>query len=376
MPHIPFNKPAFNGREIEYILRALDNQHISGNGEFTRFAEDALLQLVGSRNLLTTSCSHALELAAKLLDFVSGEEIIVPSYTFVTSASSFALHGATPVFVDVDDQTLNIDPRDILRVITRKTRAICVVHYAGVAAPMDEILEIAKTYSLTVIEDNAHGLGGKYRDETLGSLGTFGTHSFHETKNITCGEGGSLVVNDNDYIERAEILREKGTNRSRFLRNQVDKYTWCDLGSSWVMSDLLAAVLLAQLERFELISNHRQSIYSLYSSSLSDWAAKLSIRTPFIPTYATHTAHMYFLRFPTLEKRTKFIQHLAEHDINSVFHYQALHQSGYGKSFPRSSNELAVSEAASDCLVRLPLFNSMSVEQTHSVIDRCLSFVY
>lgn len=376
MPHIPFNEPAFTDKEIEYILRALDNQHISGNGEFTRSAEDALLKLTGSRNLLTTSCSHALELAARLLNFESGDEIIVPSYTFVTSASSFALHGAIPVFVDVDDKTLNIDPQDILRAVTPKTRAICVVHYAGISAPMNEILEIANAYSLKVIEDNAHGLGGKYLGRTLGSLGTFGTHSFHETKNITCGEGGSLAINDSNYLERAEILREKGTNRSKFLRNQVDKYTWCDLGSSWVMSDLLAAVLLAQLERFELIWNRRHLIYSLYSSSLSDWAEKLSIRTPFIPSYAEHTAHMYYLRFPTLEIRTSFIRHLAEHDINSVFHYQSLHQSGYGKSFPRSSNELRVTETASDCLVRLPLFNSMSTEQTYSVIDRCLSFVY
>ena len=375
MQHVPFNRPSFSGREIEYVLRALENQHISGNGDFTRNAERVLSELTGSRNLLTTSCSHALELAARLLEFKSDQEIIIPSFTFVTSASSFALHGATPVFVDVDDQTLNIDPEDILRVITPKTRAICVVHYAGIAAPMNEILEIAKSHSLTVIEDNAHGLGGKYFGRTLGTLGTLGTHSFHETKNISCGEGGSLVVNDSDYFERAEILREKGTDRSKFLRNQVDKYTWCDLGSSWVMSDLLAAILLAQLERFESIWNLRHSIYSLYSSGLSDWATKHMIRTPVLPPFSEHTAHMYYLRFPNLEIRTAFIQHLAERNVNSVFHYQALHQSGFGKSFRRSSKELTVSETASDCLVRLPLFNSMSIEQTHYVIEQCLAFV-
>ena len=376
MAHIPFNRPAFTGREIEYVLQALDKQQISGNGDFTRLAESLLLEITGARNLLTTSCSHALELAARLLEFKTGEEIIVPSFTFVTSASSFVLHGATPVFVDVDDKTLNIDPENILRAITPKTKAICVVHYAGIAAPMKEILYIAKSYSLEVIEDNAHGLGGKYHGSTLGTLGTLGTHSFHETKNITCGEGGSLVVNDSSYYERAEILREKGTNRSRFLRNQVDKYTWCDLGSSWVMSDLLAAILLAQLERFHSIWNWRHSLYSMYSLGLADWAEKYSIRTPFVPEYCDHTAHMYYLRLPDLDKRTAFINHLGESGINSVFHYQSLHQSIFGKSFHPSSEKLTVSDSASDCLVRLPLFNSMTIEQTQRVIERCLTFVY
>ena len=374
--HIPFNRPSFNGNELKYITQTLTDHHISGNGEFTRIAENLLFELTGSKNLLTTSCSHALELSARLLDFSPGDEVIVPSFTFVTTASSFALHGATPVFVDVEDDTLNIDPEDIFRMISPRTRAICVVHYAGISAPMNEILEIATDNSLVVVEDNAHGLGGRYFERNLGTMGTFGTHSFHETKNFTSGEGGSIAINDSSFFERAEILREKGTNRSNFLRGAVDKYSWCDLGSSWVMSEILAAVLVGQLEQYTIISDWRSKLYSQYEVGLSDWATKFSIRTPHVPSYATHTSHLYYLRFPDLEKRTAYIEHMSKARINVVFHYQALHQSKFGQQFQRSAKSLTISESASDCLVRLPLFNSMTLDEVERVIQASLEFNY
>jgi dTDP-4-amino-4,6-dideoxygalactose transaminase len=299
---------------------------------------------------------------------------IVPSFTFVSSASAFLLFGATPVFVDVEQDTLNIDPIAMEKAITPRTRAICVVHYGGIAANLNRILEIAREHNLAVIEDNAHGLFSTYKGKPLGSFGNLATQSFHETKNITCGEGGALLINDESLIERAEILREKGTDRTKFLRGQVDKYTWVDIGSSWVMSDMLAAILCGQLERADAINAQRIAIYSRYDNELRQWAEKHGVITPFHPTDTTHTAHVYHLRFRAGEMRDRFITHLAEHQIGAVFHYQPLHLSKIGRQLGGIIGDCPVTEHAGDCLVRLPLFNTLTVKDQTRVIEVVQSF--
>jgi dTDP-4-amino-4,6-dideoxygalactose transaminase len=292
----------------------------------------------------------------------------------VSTASAFALFGAKPIFVDSRSDTLNIDASLIEAAITPRTRAICVVHYGGVACEMEKILELAKTHNLVVIEDNAHGLFAKYRGEYLGTFGSMATQSFHETKNITCGEGGAILVNDAALVERAEILREKGTNRSRFLRGQVDKYTWVDIGSSWVMSDLLAAILWGQLQRAKDINARRVSIWNNYDSHLRDWADKHGILRPFIPADCEHVGHVYHLRFREGEQRTRFISHMKEHQISCVFHYQPLHTSPVGQRFGGFVGQCPVSEHAGECLVRLPLYNTLSGDDQMKVIEAALSF--
>lgn len=372
---IPFNRASFLGQEREFFEDALSKGHISGNGHFTKVAERQLAALVGGKStLLTTSCTHALELSARLLDLEPGDEVIVPSYTFVSSASAFAINGATPVFVDVRDDTLNIDLEQARAAITSQTKAICIVHYAGVGAEPDAFAELARERGIALIEDNAHGLGGSWKGKALGSFGMCSTMSFHETKNVTCGEGGAVALQSQELFERAEILREKGTNRSRFLRGQVDKYTWVDVGSSWVMSDLLAAVLCAQLDQFAAIQADRMRIWSAYERELARWATHNSVRTPFIPADAQHTAHMYYLRLPSLEVRTAFIDHLKRHEVLAVFHYQALHQSPVGRSKGRGHASLPVTEAAADDLVRLPLYRSMSEHELDRVLEAVTSF--
>ncbi|MDO8392674.1 MAG: dTDP-4-amino-4,6-dideoxygalactose transaminase [Actinomycetota bacterium] len=369
---IPFNKATFEGKELSHLGQAVIDGHLSGNGPFTRQAESMLEQCHGSgRTLLTTSCTHALEMSARLLDLRPGDEVIVPSFTFVSTASAFMLHGGTPVFVDVRDDTLNIDPDLVEQAITPRTRAICIVHYAGVAATPDRFREIADRHGLMLIEDNAHGLLGTHAGRLLGTFGHLSTLSFHETKNITCGEGGALHVNDLGLLERAEILREKGTDRSRFLRGQVDKYTWVDVGSSWVLSDLLAALLVGQLERFPDIQARRASVWQRYDAALADWAAALGVRSPHIPPQAGHTSHMYFLRLSDLDQRTRFIAHLKERGVMAVFHYQPLHLSAVGVRLGGRSGQCPVSELAGDTLVRLPLHNAL----TDSDVDRVLSSV-
>jgi dTDP-4-amino-4,6-dideoxygalactose transaminase len=371
---IPFNKATITKSDQQYLQHAIDNGHTAGNGKFTKLCEELISNKVGTqKTLLTTSCTHSLEMAALLLNLHPGDEVIVPSFTFVSTASAFALYGATPVFVDSDDATLNIDPILIERAITPKTRAICVVHYGGVACNMTRILEIARQHNLVVIEDNAHGLFAKYKGEYLGTFGALATQSFHETKNLTCGEGGALLINDESLIERAEILREKGTDRSKFLRGQVDKYTWVDIGSSWIMSDMLAAVLYGQLERNDEIQSQRMSVWNRYESELAEWATKHDVRTPHVPVDCEHTGHVFHLRFTEGQVRDRFIAHLREREISAVFHYQPLHLSHIGLKYGGFAGQCPVSEKAGDCLVRLPLFNALTTDEQSRVIEAVLT---
>jgi len=375
IPLIPFNKPDITPHSCESLLEAITNGHISGNGPFTQQAEALIGEITAARrSLLTTSCTHALEMSALLANLQPGDEVIVPSYTFVSTASAFALYGARPVFVDSRSDTLNIDASKIEAAITLKTRAICVVHYGGVACEMEQIQNIVSKHKLLLIEDNAHGLFAKYKGKYLGTFGALATQSFHETKNIICGEGGALIVNDERLVERAEILREKGTNRSRFLRGQVDKYTWVDIGSSWVMSDLLAAILYGQLQRADEINSRRVKIWNQYHSGLAAWAAKNGVTTPFVPEGCEHVGHVYHLRFEKPEHRTKFISTLKDQQIDCVFHYQALNTSPVGQGFGGYVGQCPVAEHASDCLVRLPLFNSMTDDQQSRVIEAVMAF--
>lgn len=371
---IPFNKPSFVGKEQEYIAAAIANRHISGDGAFTRACQAALEQALGTpKVLLTTSCTHALEMAALLIDLKPGDEVILPAFTFVSTVNAFALRGATPVFVDIRPDTLNIDEALIETAITPRTRAIVVVHYAGISCEMESILAIAKEYRLVVIEDNAHGLFATYRGKNLGTLGALATQSFHETKNLTCGEGGALVINDEKYIERAEILREKGTNRARFFRGQIDKYTWVDLGSSYVMSDLLAAFLLAQLEEASLIQQKRAQIWQRYDCELRGWSERMGVRTPTVPEDRGQSYHMYYLLLPSLEERTRFIKWLAASHITAVFHYQPLNRAPAALKLG-ARGECPVTQSLSDQLVRLPFYHAMTEEEQSSVISAVTQF--
>ncbi len=372
---IPFNYPARTENEQAYIARALESHHLSGDGEFTRKCHALLQELVGvPKALLTTSCTHALEMSALLLGIREGDEVIVPSFTFVSTVNAFVLRGAKPVFADIHPDTLNLDERQLEGLITERTRAIYVVHYAGVGCEMDEIMRIADKYNIPVVEDNAHGLFGRYKGRNLGTFGSFATQSFHETKNISCGEGGALLLNDEKFFERAEILREKGTNRSRFFRGQVDKYTWVDQGSSYLPSELLAAVLLSQLESWQLIQHKRSSIWQQYDRELRGWAAEIGARQPCVPAHCEQPAHMYYLLMPSLEVRTRFIQHLKAHNIMAVFHYLPLHLSDMGVNFGGKPGDCPVTEDVSDRLVRLPLYYNMLPEETERVIEAALEF--
>jgi len=313
MEKIPFNKPPFLGVELDYIRKAIDNGHISGDGTYTKKCNALLEQLTGTKKaLLTTSCTHALEMAALLLDLKPGDEVIFPSFTFVSTVNAFVLRGAKPVFADIRPDTLNIDENQIVKLITTRTRAVVLVHYGGIGCNMSTILEIAARYNLKVVEDNAHGLFGKYDGKPLGSFGCMATQSFHETKNISCGEGGALLINDPQYIERSEIIREKGTDRSRFFRGQVDKYTWVDIGSSYLPSDILAAYLFAQLEQWQTIQAKRKIIWETYHTELKGWALKNNVKQPFVPDNCEQPYHVYYLLLPGLEQRQKFINQLNE----------------------------------------------------------------
>ena len=372
---IPFNKPTLTGCETDYITQAVASGQISGDGSFTRRCHAILEQETGARKaLLTTSCTHALEMAALLLNLGSEDEVIVPSFTFVSTVNAFALRGARPVFADIRPDTLNLDERRLEELITQRTRAICVVHYAGVGCEMDAILEIAGRYGLVVVEDNAHGLFGAYRGRKLGSLGSLATQSFHETKNITCGEGGALLINDPALIERAEIIREKGTDRSRFFRGQVDKYTWVDIGSSYLPSEVLAAFLFAQLENRESIQARRQEIWQNYQSGLESWAANNGVRQPVIPEHCEQSYHMYYLLLPDLESRTRLITHLKDRGILAVFHYLPLHLSRMGRLYGGQSGDCPVTEHVSDRLLRLPFFNSLTAVEQAEVIAAIQEF--
>ena len=372
---IPFNRPSISDYDRSLIVEAINQGHSAGNGPFTKKAEMILAQrLEVNQALLTTSCTHALEISALLCNLKPGDEVIVPSYTFVSTASAFALYGARPVFVDSCEDTLNIDPYLIEKAITPRTRAVCVVHYGGIACDMDRILQIVNRYGLILIEDNAHGLLAKYKGKYTGAFGSLSTQSFHETKNIACGEGGALIVNDGSLVERAEILREKGTNRSQFLKGQVDKYTWVDIGSSWVLSDLLAAILFGQLERADETNQRRLRIWDRYQVELAQWANENCVIQPHIPKECEHVGHVYFLRFQRGEQRTRFINHMKERAISCVFHYQPLNTSPVGQKFGGFEGQCVVAEQAGECLVRLPLFNSMSDDDQMRVIEAVLTF--
>ena len=368
---IPFNRSSLEGRELEYIYDTIRIGQIAGDQTYSRKCQQLLRELLGVPcALVTTSCTHALEMAALLLDVVTGDEVIVPSFTFVSTANAFVLRGARPVFADVRQDTLNIDESAIESLITPRTKAIIPVHYAGVGCEMDAICAIAGKHGVPIVEDNAHGLFGGYRGRKLGTFGTFATQSFHETKNISCGEGGALLVNDERFRERAEVMREKGTNRARFFRGEIDKYSWVDLGSSYVMSDVLAAFLYAQLEQWESIQQRRKSIWLRYHAALADWANRRGVRLPHVPPHCDPTYHMYHLIMPSLAARSAFISHLRSNGILSVFHYLPLHLSDYGSRWGGRVGDCPVTEDMSDRLVRLPFFTSMTEEQQARVIEQ------
>lgn len=372
---IPFNRSSLLGKELEYIFRTMTIGQIAGDQLYSRKCQTFLEQTLGAgKALVTTSCTHALEMCALLLDIRPGDEVIVPSFTFVSTANAFALRGARIVFADIRPDTLNLDESRLEALITPRTKAIVPVHYAGVSCEMDAILQIAQRHSLSIIEDNAHGLFGKYKERWLGTLGCLATQSFHETKNITCGEGGALLINDPKFIERAEIIREKGTNRSRFFRGQVDKYTWVELGSSYVISDVLAAFLFGQLEVWKQIQARRRRIWENYDQRLRDWAEANEVRRPTIPAHCEQAYHMYYLLLPTLEHRQALIAHLKQRGILSVFHYLPLHLSEVGRGHGGRPGACPVTEDLSDRLLRLPFYNELTEDDQTRVIDAVLAF--
>lgn len=372
---IPFNKPGLTGDELRYISDAVMQGHVSGDGGYTRRCHDLLQQILGApRVLLTTSCTHALEMAALLLDTCPGDEVIVPSFTFVSTVNPFVLRGAKPVFIDIRSDNLNLDETQLEAFITPRTRAIVVVHYAGVGCEMDSIRAIARRHGVAVVEDNAHGLFGRYRGQSLGTFGCLATQSFHETKNVTCGEGGALVINDDKYVERAEILREKGTNRSRFFRGQVDKYTWEDIGSSYLPSEILAAFLCAQLEAHERIQLRRNQVWNYYQSHLSEWAAGHGVQLPCVPAHCEQPYHMYYLLLPSLAIRQALIDRLKSRGILSVFHYLPLHLSKMGLGFGGRPGQCPVTEGVSDRLLRLPFYNDLSEPEQAEVVATIREF--
>jgi len=374
MSMIPFHAAHVTGAELGYLGAALATRRLSGDGPFTERATALLRNITGAaRVLLTTSCTHALELAMLLLDLRPGDEVILPSFTFVSTANAVIGRGATPVFVDVRSDTWNIDERLMERAITPRTRAIMVVHYAGVACEMDEILALAGAHGLQVIEDNAHGLGGEYRGRPLGTLGTLGALSFHETKNIQCGEGGALLTADDELADRAEVIREKGTNRRRFMRGEVDKYTWVDVGSSYLPSDLLAAVLTAQLESFAAIQDARSSIWGRYEAALRDWAISSGVALQVIGDDRRHPAHIFAMVHPDLATRSRFIRHMADGGVKTTFHFVPLHSAPYGASIV-GEQALPVTDALADGLVRLPLYPDLDDSSVDRVIERVLEF--
>ncbi len=354
---IPFNRPFMTGKELPMISQAHANGHLSGDGPFTKKCHEWLRRRTGAASaLLTHSCTAALEMAALLLDLKPGDEVIMPSFTFVSTANAFALRGAVPVFVDVRPDTLNIDEVLIEAAITPRTRAICVVHYAGVACEMDVITDIALRHGLHVVEDAAQGIMSSYKGRPLGTIGALGAFSFHETKNVISGEGGALLCRDALFGERAEIIREKGTNRSRFFRGQVDKYTWVDVGSSYLPGEIIAAFLSAQLDDAVQITERRLAIWDRYHAWAAAHEADGTLRRPVIPSECVHNAHMYYLLLPSLEARSQFIANMKERGVQTVFHYIPLHSSPAGEQFGRASGSLDVTNYISNRLVRLPLW--------------------
>lgn len=375
MSTIPFNRPSLQGNELNYITEAVEAKHISGDGQFTRRCHEFLESRLGvSKALLTTSCTHALEMSALLLDLQPGDEVILPSFAFVSTANAFVLRGARPVFADVRPDTLNLDERQLESLITPRTKAIALIHYGGVGCEMDVICEIAARHGIAVVEDNAHGLLAKYKGRFLGTFGTFATLSFHETKNFTCGEGGALLLNSPEYLERAEIIREKGTNRANFFRGSVDKYTWVDVGSSYLPSDLNAAFLLAQFEAADAIQEKRGAIWSSYADGLEDWAGENGVGLPTIPEHCEQAYHMFYMILPSETDRDALIAHLKSQGITAPFHYLPLHLSTMGARYGGTPGDCPVTEDLSARLVRLPFYNALSSGEQNRVIEATTCF--
>ena len=372
---IPFNRPTSSPATMTHVAQAFASGHLAGDGPASRRCADLLADVTGSeRVLLTPSCTAALEMAALLLELEPGDEVIVPSFAFVSTVNAFVLHGAQPRFADVRPDTLNLDEAQLSELVGPRTRAIVALHYAGIACEMDSISGFAADHDLAVIEDAAHALFGRYRGRRLGGIGDLGALSFHETKNITCGEGGALLINRPGLAERAEIIREKGTNRSKFFRGEADRYTWVDLGSSYLLADPLAAALVAQLEDAERIQAQRRAIWDRYASALAPWAASNSVQLPFVPEECEHPAHLFFLLFPTGESRDRCLDYLRACGILGVFHYLPLHISAMGRRFGGRPGECPVTESVAERLVRLPLYTDLVPTERDEVIDAVLKF--
>ena len=372
---IRFNVPPFVGKEMEYVKQSIDNMHICGDGEFTKKCNAWIEERTKTTKcLLTTSCTHALEMAALLCNIKEGDEVIMPSYTFVSTADAFVLRGAKIVFVDIRPDTMNIDENLIEDAITDRTKAIAVVHYAGVSCEMDKIMEIANKYHLQVVEDAAQGVMSSYKGKALGTFGDFGCFSFHETKNYSMGEGGALLIRDEKYIEEAEILREKGTDRSKYYRGQVDKYCWRNYGSSYLPSDMNAAYLYAQLEQAEKINHVRLARWQQYYEALKPLQEAGKIELPYIPENCVQNGHMFYIKCKDLEERTRFIEFMKEHDILTVFHYVPLHSAPAGLKFGRFHGEDRYTTKESERLVRLPMFYDLTTEQVNYIVDKVKEF--
>lgn len=372
---IPFNKPAYLEEVYPYIQEVIKQGHLAGDGSYTKKCNTRLEEIFGvTKALITTSCTHALEMSAILLDIQPGDEVILPSFTFVSTVNAFVLRKAKPIFIDIRPDTLNMDESRLEKLISPRTKAIVPVHYAGVGCEMDTITEIARSHNIKIVEDNAHGLAGKYKGQKLGTFGCMATQSFHETKNISCGEGGALLINEPDLVERAEIIREKGTNRSRFFRGQVDKYSWVDVGSSYLPSEVLAAILFSQLENLDKIQARRGKIWNRYNCELSAWAVENGVGLPQVPAYCEQPFHMFYLILPNLEDRTRFISTLKEKGILCVFHYLPLNTSEMGLRFGAKAGDCPLTENISDRLVRLPLFYNMTDDEQARVIESVLEF--
>ena len=372
---IPFNRPAKMGRELDYIRAAVETGGIGGAGEFAAKCQALLESELGVKKvLLTTSCTAALEMTALLIDAQPGDAIILPSFTFTSTANAFVLRGAKPVFVDIRPDTLNIDESQMERHCTERTKAVVAVHYAGVGCELDAIVDLARDRSIALIEDNAHGLFGKYRGRHLGTFGCMATQSFHETKNFTCGEGGALLINDERFIGRAEMIREKGTNRARFFRGEVDKYTWVDFGSSYAPSDILAAYLLAQLEVREKIQKLRERIWNFYTEHLRDWAECCGARLPVVPGHTDQAYHMFYVLMKTGQDRDRLMAHLRQAGMQSVFHYLPLHLSKMGRSFGGKEGDCPVTENVSERLLRLPFYNELHEADQAKVVEAVQDF--
>lgn len=372
---INFNVPPFTGKELEYMKMAIDNQKICGDGAFTKKCSQWIEERTRTEKcLLTTSCTHALEMAALLAEIKEGDEVIMPAYTFVSTADAFVLRGAKIVFVDIRPDTLNIDENLIEAAITDKTKVIAPVHYAGVGCEMDRIMEIARKHNLLVVEDAAQGIMASYKGKPLGTIGDFGCFSFHETKNYSMGEGGALLIRDEKYIERAEIFREKGTDRSKYFRGQVDKYRWMEFGSSYLPSDMNAAYLYAQLEMADEINNTRLARWNSYYEKLQPLAEKGKIELPYVPRECTHNGHMFYIKAKDLEERTALIKYLKERDILAVFHYVPLHTAPAGIKYGRFHGEDKYTTKESERLVRLPMFYTLTEEQVAYIAGKVKEF--